>query len=165
MFHTDELVHKIGSMFSAEGDDFSDDLVQLEGKRITKVGFLPKVDDGGLSIDYVDGEVKRRIVFGYTELGVWIYWHGVVGEPNFEDLLKERIGKFMDSDDYCVCEGVKLVQQPCDRSFRIVAGDKSIVISCSEARRFPKTLRGMFLDISAVRVDDLLMQLAFWSLS
>ena len=55
------------------------ELEQLKGATIFNIGFVEKDQkklEGGLAIDYYDfGEIKR-IILGFTELGMWIEWHG-----------------------------------------------------------------------------------------
>ncbi len=55
----------------------------LIGAKIIDIGLNQAEDiEGGLTIDYLkivnDVEVKKRIVFGYTELGEWIEWQGIL---------------------------------------------------------------------------------------
>jgi hypothetical protein len=49
------------------------DLSFLNGKEIVKVGFL-SIDsrEGGLTIDYKDGEEIKRLVLGFNDIGAWI---------------------------------------------------------------------------------------------
>ena len=48
----------------------------LIGGKITDVGFHPTAKEGGLTIDFERNGKPMRIVFGYTELGLWVYWAG-----------------------------------------------------------------------------------------
>lgn len=55
-----------------------DDLV---GGRVLAVGFHPAAREGGLAIDYERESPKgvvyrRRMVLGYTDLGLWVEWNG-----------------------------------------------------------------------------------------
>ncbi len=53
--------------------------VDLIGATIDNVGMSPYEGEGGYTIDYTKNCVKKRIVFGYTELGIWVRW---IGERN-----------------------------------------------------------------------------------
>ena len=46
-----------------------DKLAELEGATIINVGFHSNIREGGLGIDYVKNGVKKRMLFGYNELG------------------------------------------------------------------------------------------------
>ena len=54
------------------------ELRNLKGAKIVGIGFHPAADEGGLAIDYEKNGRTRRIVFGYTELGLWVYWDGEI---------------------------------------------------------------------------------------
>ena len=82
------------------------DLSFLEGKRVTKTGFLDmsriaEMQEGGFAIEYEDGEAVRRVVLGYTDLGIWISWHGEAGKDNPEDLLRQKVCDALDTDGIC----------------------------------------------------------------
>lgn len=51
-------------------------LSDLLGATIDDIGKHYGVAQGGLAIDYTKDGVKKRIAFGYTELGEWIEWQG-----------------------------------------------------------------------------------------
>lgn len=63
------------------GQKYTLEIGDLIGKKIVNIGFIKGCDiEGGLAIDYrVKGGVKR-CVFGFTELGMWIEWHGEIKE-------------------------------------------------------------------------------------
>jgi len=48
----------------------------LVGGKVTDVGFHPSAKEGGLTIDFERDGKPMRIVLGYTELGMWVYWAG-----------------------------------------------------------------------------------------
>lgn len=61
---------------SIAGPQTLPELDSLVGATVLDVGFHPLMDEGGLTIDYSkDGEI-RRIVLGYTELGLWVEYDG-----------------------------------------------------------------------------------------
>jgi len=69
-------------------DNGTKDLKYLIGKEIVNIGFPKESKDleGGLCIDYKNGKNEdgsdniTRMVLGFTELGMWIYWHGTIGQ-------------------------------------------------------------------------------------
>lgn len=59
-------------------EDDPTELSDLVGKVVTNIGFAPGVE-GGLTIDYVENNGKaKRIILGFTELGMWTEWSGVL---------------------------------------------------------------------------------------
>ena len=58
--------------------DMSSQFQRLTGATIVGSGFLEEVREGGFAIDYLakDTGELRRMVFGYTELGLWVEWEG-----------------------------------------------------------------------------------------
>jgi hypothetical protein len=63
-----------GSLKKDKTLDFQD----LIGSTILDVGFHPVAEEGGFTIDYQKGEEKKRIVLGFTELGMWKYYEGLL---------------------------------------------------------------------------------------
>jgi hypothetical protein len=60
------------------GEDDPVELSDLVGKVVTNIGFAPGVE-GGLTIDYAEKEGKtKRIILGFTELGMWTAWSGIL---------------------------------------------------------------------------------------
>lgn len=51
-----------------------DDII---GGTVSDIGFVI-TDEGGMAIDFTKNGRKRRIVFGYTELGIWVKWSGEI---------------------------------------------------------------------------------------
>lgn len=51
----------------------------IVGGTIVDIGFHPAVREGGMTIEYVKDGVRKRMVFGYTDLGLWVEWNGEVG--------------------------------------------------------------------------------------
>ena len=48
----------------------------LLGAKILDIGFHPKSEEGGFGIDYEKYGIKKRIVLGFTELGMWVQFQG-----------------------------------------------------------------------------------------
>lgn len=86
-----------GKLSQQEHLNFDD----LLGSTIIDVGFHSLAPEGGFSIDYRKGDVVKRIVLGFTELGMWKYWGGDLNNPSQLDLLNKRISEFVNSDFYC----------------------------------------------------------------
>ena len=72
---------KIDLKSTSLGQKYTLEVGDLIGKKIVNIGFIKGCDiEGGLAIDYrVKGGVKR-CVLGFTELGMWIEWHGEIKE-------------------------------------------------------------------------------------
>ena len=51
-------------------------LKEIVGGNIVGVGFHPEQGEGGMTIDYDKDGKEMRVVFGYTELGLWVAWLG-----------------------------------------------------------------------------------------
>ena len=80
--HKGELskgIWRTSSFESEDSDNFKEQMRiknEMIGSEIVNIGHSPGSQEGGLAIDYKkDGKVKR-VVFGYTELGIWIDWTG-----------------------------------------------------------------------------------------
>jgi hypothetical protein len=58
------------------GPDETEDFSDLIGSTILDVGFHSECTEGGLTIDYLKEGNKKRVVFGYNELGLWKEWEG-----------------------------------------------------------------------------------------
>lgn len=68
------------------------DLSFLIGKTIVNLGTLDQkcakgknTIEGGLAIDYKDNETDKntkRVILGYTELGMWLGWKGKIEKNN-----------------------------------------------------------------------------------
>lgn len=58
--------------------DMSSSFKCLDGATIVTTGFLSEVPEGGFAIDYKakGSNELRRIILGYTELGLWVEWEG-----------------------------------------------------------------------------------------
>jgi hypothetical protein len=61
---------------SSSGLSMPRGLDELVGGKVVGVGFHPSAKEGGMAIDFEKGGKPMRIVFGYTELGLWVYWVG-----------------------------------------------------------------------------------------
>jgi hypothetical protein len=80
--HKGELskgIWKISSYESEDSNYFKEQMQikkEMIGSEIVNIGHSPGSSEGGLAIDYrIDGTIKR-VVFGYTDLGIWIDWAG-----------------------------------------------------------------------------------------
>jgi len=84
----------------------------LHGKRIVRTGYTAS-KEGGWTIDYMDGNVLKRVVFNYNDLGLWIQWRGEVGKLSKEDILRDKLSEFLNNigdNNYVVdMNGNKLV--------------------------------------------------------
>jgi hypothetical protein len=73
------------------------DFDKLKNKKIVDIGFVKGAGvEGGLCIDYEDLEkitTTRRMVLGFTELGMWVEYDGEKGNCS-EFILREKIEKF-----------------------------------------------------------------------
>ena len=70
---------------------------QLIGKRIVDIGIV-LAEGCGFTIDYEDNGQIKRIILEFSDLGMWVAWHGVKGKLNSEDILGQNVQKLM--DDY-----------------------------------------------------------------
>jgi hypothetical protein len=72
----DFLIHDIGSQGIGPGKSPQNEIVQIEdtiGSTIVDIGMVPNYKkEGGLAIDYAKDGVIKRIIFGFTELGIWV---------------------------------------------------------------------------------------------
>jgi len=58
--------------------DKFEEFKDLLGAKIVDIGFHKKAREGGFAIDYIkqNETITKRIVLGFTELGMWTYWQG-----------------------------------------------------------------------------------------
>lgn len=70
-----------------------EDLKKLIGRKIVDVGFYPDIE-GGLTLEYQDEGDIKRIILGFTELGMWVHWHGIKGLLNQDNILANKIEQF-----------------------------------------------------------------------
>jgi len=69
-------------------EDDPEGLKDLVHKEIINIGFVDGVE-GGLAIDYcerVRGGKAKRIVLGFTDLGMWTAWRGILNARLWRDL-------------------------------------------------------------------------------
>lgn len=69
-------------------------LTGLIGKTIIDVGFIKDVCEGGLAIDYEEKGKHKRVILGFTELGMWVDWDGELGVLSEDDVLWEKLLNF-----------------------------------------------------------------------
>jgi hypothetical protein len=135
----------------SKNDDLSA-LAPLVGKKIVSIGYAEGVE-GGLTIDYeaVKGLTFKRVIIGYTDLGSWIAWHGEVGVPNPEDLLKERIAAFVKAAEgyvYLKNKKVEIKDVPMERRYSfLVKGKEKLSLSISDLKMLPGNIRMHFLNV------------------
>lgn len=67
-----------GEQSTLGGRQKVDGLEDLVGAKVIGVGFHPAAKEGGLTIDYEKKGVVKRMVLGYTDLGMWVDWFGKV---------------------------------------------------------------------------------------
>ena len=109
-------------------------LSDLVGAEVIETGLMDssQLDDrveGGFIIDYRKDGIVKRIVLGFTELGMWVEWHGEKGKKNARDLLFERMGPFIkeleielvDGDDFAT--EWTLVEKPLHHKFALAKRD------------------------------------------
>jgi len=73
------------------------DFAAMKGGRIIDVGFVPKIHEGGLAIDYERDGSTYRLVLGYNELGTWKIIHMDHATIDLQYQLKRRIREFLDN--------------------------------------------------------------------
>jgi hypothetical protein len=115
--------------------DFSD----LTSSTILDVGFHPDAREGGFGIDYKKDGKSYRIVLGFTELGMWRYWQGEIGQPSKRDKIKGRIKEFIEN---CTIDEIR--DDPLRLRYVFVSdGRDALSLSVRELKYFPE-LMGMF---------------------
>lgn len=139
------------------------DFSYLTGAIIEDVGFHPESPEGGFTIDYEKNGEKRRVVFGFNELGLWKEWNGVRGNPSAEDLLKQKLRKIIDSDEWAL---IDIVDDPKNRRYRFMSEGKEIlVLDIKEIKLLPENLRNCFsINEKEKRDEAILMQLPMYAL-
>jgi hypothetical protein len=142
-------------------ENFEEDLkglAELKGKTIISIGFIRDIErvEGGLAIDYKDGNKTKRIVLGFNELGMWTAWQGFKGKQNLEDLLKEKIKKVVESTDVISNKCVKIIDDPLKRCYRIISRKKELlVLTLSEIKIMPEWARKHFQTKPEERTDKM----------
>jgi len=119
--------------------DFSD----LIGATINQMGFHPEVREGGLTIDYTKDDQKKRVIFGFNDLGLWKEWEGIQ-EPSVHNKLLFKISELMASG---VWDSIERIQDdPLNRCYRFFSdGDDEVLkLSVSEIKLFSENIRELF---------------------
>jgi hypothetical protein len=79
------------SLHAAEGGE--EVLLRLAGARIVRIGAPAgrEVEGGGLVLDYMlpGSSIEHRIIFAFTELGMWIRWDSLREEEDF--IITDRV--------------------------------------------------------------------------
>lgn len=68
-------------------DEKCEGLDNLIGGQVVDIGFMPWTQEGGMAIDYVKDGKTMRMIFGYTELGLWVEWQGEI-KPSRKECSK-----------------------------------------------------------------------------
>jgi hypothetical protein len=161
-YATAKLVHaKKGNTGSNEGDP---DLSFLEGKKIVGTGFVRGVKvEGGLAFDYQEGKTVKRVVLGFTDLGMWIEWHGVVGKDNPEDVLRRKVCAVWDS----MCDQkVVIIDKPLERRFSFVGkkGKELLSLSVTELKMMGSGVREHFVRPALNKdVNKVISDIGLWA--
>ena len=94
------------------------ELDDLIGAEILDIGFVPGwEDEGGFAIDYKKEDNSQRIVFGFTELGMWIAQHRPLSEDvtlceNLEDLIDKILEGKTKKDWYAITGDLRSSDDP-----------------------------------------------------
>lgn len=139
------------------------DFSYLLGAIIQDVGFHPDVSEGGLTIDFLKGGKKRRVIFGFNELGIWKQWEGEIENPSKQDLLLEKIEETVQSDDWCL---VDIEDDPKQRCYHFKSENKELLcLNISNIKVLPEEMRRPFsIQDKQKRDDAVLMALSVGAL-
>lgn len=95
------------------------DLSFLSGKTIVRVGTLdlsnsPVPISADFAIDYLDGDVVKRVVFDYNEMGIWMVSNGKKGacDPREGELRKRLVDALS-----AITGDVRIVDDPLRRRY------------------------------------------------
>ena len=137
-------------------EDSMSQLVELVGKKVLNVGFLSKNDyprlEGGLCIDYEYGKQTKRFVLGFTELGMWVEWHGRLGEPTPDEELIKKVLAFV--EDTGLGDIVDVKTSPKKLKYTFINDEEvSICLSINELKLIAKKLPEI-LDIFVSEITD-----------
>lgn len=137
----DELHCRTGGVGGpVEEIDFSN----LIGATINQVGFHPKTSEGNLTIDYTKNNVKKRVIFGFNDLGLWREWEGKCNEPSEEDKLLLKISEMIKDGTWYESECVK--GDPMQRCYRFLSykGNEIFKLTVKEIKLLPESMRKPF---------------------
>jgi len=125
-------------------------LLDLKGKTVVDIGFAQADVEGGLTIDYREGNEIKRIVLGHNDLGTWVAWQGIKGKDNAEDILKIKVIKAVEGKDRCYSyqnfKKLTIIDDPMKRCFRFI-GDSTkeiLVLTVSEIKLLSDNVRQYF---------------------
>jgi len=121
------------------GEDFSN----LIGAEIIQVGFHPLVREGGLTIEYLKGGQKHRLVLGYNDLGLWKEWEGAE-KPSIKDNLMLQIKGLLESGAWDEIQWIE--DDPLSRCYRFMSydGEEVLKLDISQLKELPETMRKPF---------------------
>lgn len=134
-----ELTKQIGGVgCPVETVDFS----YLQGAKILDAGFHPKCPEGGFTIDYEKEGEKKRVVYGYNELGLWKEWNGSLGDPDELSLLLDKIDTVVNSDEWCV---VDIKDDPMNRCYHFISDGKTLLtLTLRQIKMLPEEMKSPF---------------------
>jgi len=75
-----ELIGRSGGY--SESTQVNSVLNKMIGSEIINAGFVEGISEGGMAFDFKKNGIVRRVVFGYNELGEWIYFEGNTKKQN-----------------------------------------------------------------------------------
>jgi hypothetical protein len=120
--------------------DIPEEIYNLKGKTITDIGFIDEEVEGGLTVDYKEGDTIKRLVLGYNELGTWLIWHGTKDKDNPEDILRDKIRKTDNPEG-----SVKIVDDPLKRCYRLYSNSKEILkLTLPDIKLLPDNIKKYF---------------------
>lgn len=146
------------------------DVSFLEGKRIIRAGLLDRkklspglnLEEGGFAIDYEDGVLVKRAVFGFNDLGFWITWHGEFGKENEDDKLRTKICSVW--DELC-CQEISIVDKPFDLMYIFVGanGNELLSLSLHELKIMSDYVRSNFCKSGSKDVEKIINDIGIWA--
>lgn len=87
-------------------DHFLKGIEELIGCQISDIGLLTEDSpEGGLAIDYIQDNQEKRIILGFTELGMWVDWQGEKGKLNDIDILSNELKNMFETYDLMISGG------------------------------------------------------------
>jgi hypothetical protein len=124
-------------------------LKDLKGKTIADIGFSKDLKvEGGLIIDYWEGKTCeseiKRMVLGFTDLGLWVEWHGKKGVETPANILKKKVAAVLEVIGWDPRK-VQLVDKPLERGFSLQYKKKEVLfLGLKDIKAMPDYLRKWF---------------------
>jgi hypothetical protein len=170
--HVKETTGYWNAPFQKREKDSDDiDLSCLIGKKIVAVGRLdqskfPKytANEADMAVDYLDGEIIKRLVFGATDCGWWVQWEGLVGTPSRSDSLRSRLNVVW--NDNQVYDKLKIVDKPTERRYSFVGpkGKEVFSLSIGDLKCMPEDVRKRFTSSKPKNVANIVCAIGEWVL-